>query len=68
MLLMMMCIHLFGAGLGAASLVPSCSGIRFGLDLLCMLGFPLSVPSVRCVLGALKASLPFTLLVQNSTA
>lgn len=56
----MMCIHLFGAGLGAASVVPSCSGIRFSLDLLCMLGFPLSVISLRCVFGALKVS--FTLL------
>lgn len=56
----MMCIHLFGAGLGAASVVPSCSGIRFSLDLLCMSGFPLSAISLRCVFGALKVS--FTLL------
>lgn len=54
------CIHLFGTGLGVASLVTSWSGIRFGLDLLCMWRFSFSVTSSCCMFTALNV--PFTCL------
>lgn len=47
-------------GLGAASLVTSWSGIRFGLDLLCMWRFSFSVTSSCCMFIALNV--PFTRL------
>lgn len=51
----MLCIHLFGTGLGAASGGTRCSGISFGLDLLCMSRFSSSVVPFRCVPAALPA-------------